>query len=45
MNRIRFVTFLFGALFAAAPLLVEAHHSGVMFDSTKEITVEGTVKE
>ena len=29
----------------AAPLLVEAHHSGVMFDETKEITVEGVVKE
>src|SRR5436853_6921033 len=45
MNRIRFVTSLFGALFAAAPLLVVAHHSGVMFDSTKEVTLEGTVKE
>ena len=45
MNRIRVATFLFGALFVVVPLLVEAHHSGVMFDSTKEITVEGTVKE
>ncbi|OLD57315.1 MAG: hypothetical protein AUI54_03215 [Acidobacteria bacterium 13_1_40CM_2_56_5] len=45
MNRVRVATFLFGALFVVVPLLVEAHHSGVMFDSTKEITVEGTVKE
>src|SRR5438128_10979899 len=45
MNRIRVATFLFGALFVVVPLLVEAHHSGVMFDSTKELTVEGTVKE
>jgi len=45
MNRIRFVMFVLGALFAVAPLLVEAHHSSVMFDSTKEVTLEGTVKE
>ena len=29
----------------AAPLRLEAHHSAVMFDEQKEITVEGTVKE
>ena len=29
----------------AAPLRVEAHHSAVMFDDQKEVTVEGTVKE
>jgi hypothetical protein len=32
-------------LLVAAPLRVEAHHSAVMFDDQKEITVEGTVKE
>src|SRR2546430_3788694 len=45
MNRIRLVVFAFGALFAAAPLFVEAHHSATMFDTTKEVTLEGTVKE
>src|SRR6267142_1150754 len=45
MGGIRFVTFLSGVLFAVVPLLVEAHHSGVMFDDKKEITLEGTVKE
>src|SRR5262250_428720 len=45
MNRIRLVVFVFGALFAAAPLFVEAHHSATMFDTTKEVTLEGTVKE
>src|SRR5713226_5610264 len=45
MNRTRLVVFVFGALFAAAPLFVEAHHSATMFDSTKEVTLEGTVKE
>jgi hypothetical protein len=30
------------ALLAAAP--ASAHHSGAMFDSTKEVTIEGTVK-
>jgi hypothetical protein len=32
------------AAFVVAPA-VEAHHSGTMFDETKEITVEGVVKE
>ncbi len=45
MDRIRFVTFLSGVLLAVMPLLLEAHHSGVMFDDKKEITLEGTVKE
>ena len=44
MNRIRFVTCLL-MLLLATPLLVHAHHSAVMFDSTKEVTFEGTVKE
>jgi len=37
------------AMFSAAMLVVppvgEAHHSGTMFDETKEVTVEGVVKE
>jgi hypothetical protein len=45
MNGIRFGKFLLVILFAAVPFLVEAHHSSVMFDSTKEVTFEGTVKE
>ena len=32
-------------LVVAIPLRVEAHHSAVMFDDQKEVTVEGTVKE
>ena len=32
-------------LLVAAPLRLEAHHSAVMFDDQKEVTVEGTVKE
>src|SRR5881296_516934 len=45
MNRILSMRFLLGVTFAFVPLSVEAHHSAVMFDSTKEISVEGTVKE
>jgi hypothetical protein len=33
------------ALFAFIPSAVQAHHSAVMFDSTKEVTLQGTVKE
>jgi hypothetical protein len=33
-----------GALFAAAPATVWAHHSHAMFDTSKEETIEGTVK-
>ncbi len=44
MTRICFLAF-----FSAAALTVvspaDAHHSGTMFDDTKEITVEGVVKE
>ena len=32
-------------LVVVVPLRVEAHHSAVMFDDQKEVTVEGTVKE
>lgn len=37
-----------GAVFVAVILLgasVSAHHSGVMFDDQKQVTLEGTVKE
>ena len=43
MNRIAACAVL--ALLVAAPLRVEAHHSAVMFDDQKEVTVQGTVKE
>jgi hypothetical protein len=36
------------AIFSATALVVspaDAHHSGTMFDDTKEVTVEGVVKE
>lgn len=45
MNKIRFVTILGAAMFAVAPILVEAHHSGIMFEEEKEVTLEGVVKE
>jgi hypothetical protein len=32
-------------LVVVAPLRVEAHHSAVMFDDQKEVTLDGTVKE
>ena len=41
MMRTVLVTMCGVALLAAAPRLVEAHHSGVMFDEEKEITVQG----
>ena len=45
MMRTVLVTMCGVALLAAAPRLVEAHHSGVMFDEEKEVTVQGVVKE
>src|SRR5262245_39085369 len=42
MNRIRFGVLLWLVLVVAIPLVAEAHHASVMFDSTKEITLEGT---
>jgi hypothetical protein len=30
---------------ALTPAVVEAHHSGVMFDDAKEVTLEGVVRE
>jgi len=44
MSRIRLVTMAGAALLALAPV-VDAHHAAVMFEATKEITLEGTVKE
>lgn len=45
MIRTALVTLFGAAVLAVAPLLVEAHHSGVMFEETKEVTLEGVVKE
>jgi len=45
MSRIRLVTVLGAAMLVLPPLIVEAHHSGVMFDDQKEVTFEGVVKE
>src|SRR5206468_682094 len=45
MNRIRFGILLWVVLLVAVALVAEAHHASVMFDSTKEITLEGTMKE
>jgi hypothetical protein len=36
---------VFSAALALTPVLVEAHHSAVMFDDAKEVTVTGVVKE
>jgi hypothetical protein len=36
---------VFSAALALTPVFVEAHHSAVMFDEAKEITVTGLVKE
>ena len=33
------------AIGGAAAMPVTAHHSGAMFDNTKQVTIEGTVKE
>ena len=45
MIRIRLALVFGAAMLALPPLLVEAHHSGVMFEPEKEVTVEGVVKE
>jgi uncharacterized protein DUF6152 len=36
---------IFVAAMLALPLLAAAHHSGVMFEEQKEVTLEGVVKE
>jgi hypothetical protein len=45
MKRTRRAIILGTALVMGATLLVEAHHSGVMFEEVKEVTVQGVVKE
>ncbi len=45
MIGIRLVTVLGTAMVVLAPPLVEAHHSAVMFDDKKEVTLQGAVKE
>ena len=45
MSRIGTVVFLGAALSVAGLAPVRAHHSGVMFDEKKEVTLEGVVKE
>ena len=45
MTRITFAALLAAAALAAAPASLAAHHSGVMFDEKKEVTLEGVVKE
>ncbi len=45
MSRIRLVTVFGAAMLVLPPLLVEAHHSAVMFENQKEVTFEGVVKE
>ena len=36
---------VFSAALALTPAFVEAHHSAVMFDDAKEVTVTGVIKE
>ena len=45
MSRVTLAAVLGAALFALAPRVVVAHHSDVMFEEKKEITVQGVVKE
>jgi hypothetical protein len=45
MSRKSFAVPIATALFAVLTLPAQAHHSGAMFDDTKEVTVTGTVKE
>lgn len=44
MSRARLVSFLAG-LASFAPFLLHAHHSFAMFDTTKDATLSGVVKE
>lgn len=45
MNRATLAVGLFAGALAAAPALLEAHHSGVMFEDKKEVTLQGVVKQ
>ena len=44
MSSIRLVIVMSAAMLAL-PLIVDAHHSAVMFDDQKEVSFEGVVKE
>ena len=43
--RSRFVALLFTLAAGATAVPAKAHHSGAMFEPTKEVTLSGTVKE
>ena len=45
MTRVTLAMVLSAAVCALVPRFVEAHHSDVMFEPKKEITVQGVVKE
>ena len=45
MTRAILLTLFGAAALALAPAAVDAHHSGTMFEETKEVTLEGVVKE
>ncbi len=45
MSKTRCVSLFSATMLLALPLLAGAHHSGVMFEDVKEVTIEGTVKE
>ena len=45
MTRSTLAALLAAAAFAAVPASLEAHHSGVMFEEKKEVTLQGVVKE
>lgn len=39
MNRFRLITIVGAAIVAIAPVVIDAHHSGVMFEEEKEVTL------
>jgi hypothetical protein len=45
MTTTRLVILLAAATVTVTPMVLRAHHSGVMFDEDKEVTLEGVVKE
>jgi hypothetical protein len=45
MIRSSLVTAVGAAILVLQPLFVDAHHSAVMFEEQKEVTLEGVVKE
>ena len=45
MTGTRLVILVGAAVLAMPPLWVEAHHSGVMFEPEKQVSMEGVVKE